>query len=176
VKNYLVISALGEDRIGLIDELSRVILECDCTILDSRMTLLGKELAIILLAQGNWNTLAKLEVQLKRLEQPLGMTFTTKRTDLRKQRVNYLPYAVEVVSINQVSIVYSLTNFFSSRSISIEDLVTRSYSAPHTGAPMFSVNIVIGIPANTHVAMLRDEFMDFCDELNLDAIMEPIKT
>jgi glycine cleavage system transcriptional repressor len=75
-----------------------------------------------------------------------------------------------------VSIVYSLTNFFSSRSISIEDLVTRSYSAPHTGASMFSVNIVIGVPANTHIAMLRDEFMDFCDELNLDAIMEPIKT
>ena len=77
--------------------------------------------------------------------------------------------------MNQAGIVYSLANFFSSRSITIEDLVTRSYSAPHTGTPMFSVNIAIGVPANTHIAMLREEFMDFCDELNLDAIMEPIK-
>jgi glycine cleavage system regulatory protein len=23
--------------------------------------------------------------------------------------------------------------------------------------------------------VLRDEFMDFCDQLNLDAIMEPVK-
>jgi len=26
-----------------------------------------------------------------------------------------------------------------------------------------------------HIAMLREEFLDFCDELNLDAVLEPIK-
>lgn len=175
VKNYLVVSALGEDRPGLVNELSRVILECDCIILDSRITVLGSELAAIVLAQGNWNTLAKLEVQLKRLENPLGMTITVKRTEPRRQRSNALPYAVEVISMNQGGVVHSLANFFANRSISIEDLVTRSYIAPHTGTPMFSVNVAIGIPADTHIALLREEFMDFCDELNLDAIMEPIK-
>ena len=41
MKNYLVVSALGEDRPGLVNELSRVILECDCGIVDSRMTVLA---------------------------------------------------------------------------------------------------------------------------------------
>ena len=54
-------------------------------------------------------------------------------------------------------------------------MVTRSYSAPHTGTPMFSVNLAIGIPASMHIAMLREEFLDFCDDLNLDAVLEPIK-
>ena len=49
MKNYLVVSALGEDRPGLVNELSRVILECDCGIVDSRMTILGGEFAILLL-------------------------------------------------------------------------------------------------------------------------------
>jgi glycine cleavage system transcriptional repressor len=176
VKNFLVVSALGADRPGLVNELSRVIMECDCTILDSRMTVLGSELAIILLAQGNWNTLAKLEVQLKRLEHPLGMTIFSKRTELRRPRTNLVPYAIEVISINRAGLIHSLTNFFLSRSISIEDLVTRSYIAPHTGTPMFSVNMAVGIPTDTHIALLREEFMDFCDELNLDAVMEPIKS
>ena len=35
--------------------------------------------------------------------------------------------------------------------------------------------LAIGIPANTHIALLREEFLDFCDDLNLDAVMEPIK-
>jgi glycine cleavage system transcriptional repressor len=40
---------------------------------------------------------------------------------------------------------------------------------------MCAVNITIGVPANIHIAMLREEFMDFCDDLNLDAMMEPVK-
>lgn len=175
VKNYLVVSALGEDRPGLVNELSRVILDCDCHIADSRMTVLGGEFAMLLMVQGNWNTLTKLEMQLKRLEQTLNMTIIAKRTEDRTPTGDALPYAVEVVAVNQPGIVHHLANFFASRSINIEDLVTRSYSAPHTGTPMFSVNLAIGIPANTHIALLREEFLDFCDDLNLDAVMEPIK-
>jgi glycine cleavage system transcriptional repressor len=175
VKNYLVVSALGEDRPGLVNELSRVILDCDCGIVDSRMTVLGGEFAILLMVQGNWNTLTKLEMQLKRLEQTLGMTIVTKRTEGRTLAGDVLPYAVEVVAVNQPGIVHHLASFFANRSINIEDMVTRSYSAPHTGTPMFSVNLAVGIPATTHIAMLREEFLDFCDELNLDAVMESIK-
>ncbi|MBK7543094.1 MAG: glycine cleavage system protein R [Candidatus Competibacteraceae bacterium] len=175
MKNNLVVSALGEDRPGLVNELSRAILECDCNIMDSRMTVLGREFGILLLVQGNWNTLTKLEMQFKRLEQALNMTILTKRTESRTPAGDVLPYAVEVVAVNQPGIVHHLANFFASRSINIEDMVTRSYSAPHTGTPMFSVNLAIGIPASMHIAMLREEFLDFCDDLNLDAVLEPIK-
>ncbi len=27
-----------------------------------------------------------------------------------------------------------------------------------------------------HIGVLREEFMDFCDSLNLDAILEPVKS
>ena len=74
MKNCLVISALGENRPGRVNELSRVLLGCDCKIVDSRMTVLGGEFPILLLVDGNWNTLSKLEMHFKRLEQALGMT------------------------------------------------------------------------------------------------------
>lgn len=175
MKNYLVLSALGEDHSGLVNELSKIILESGCNIADSRMSVFGCEFAVIMMVHGNWNTLAKLEVQLKRLEHPLGLSIITKRTEGRKRRGDTLPYAVEVISIDQANVIHSLAGFFSERSINIEDLVMRSYQAPHTGTPMLCINLAIGIPANTHIAALREEFMDFCDELNLDAVMEPIK-
>ena len=53
--------------------------------------------------------------------------------------------------------------------------MTHRYSAAHTATPMVSVHINIGIPAATYLAALRDEFLDCCDQLNVDAIMEPIK-
>ncbi|MFO1351603.1 MAG: glycine cleavage system protein R [Gammaproteobacteria bacterium] len=175
VKNYLVISVLGEDRPGLISELARVILDCNCNIVDGRMTELGGECSAIFLVYGNWNTLAKLEVQLERLKSSLGVEIAVKRTTGGQRRDDVLPYAIEVIAHDQPGIVHRLANFFAGRSINIEELVTRSYSAPHTGAPMFSVNMVIGVPGKIHIAMLRDEFMDFCDEFNWDAVMEPVK-
>ena len=44
-----------------------------------------------------------------------------------------------------------------------------------TGADMFSAQITIGVPADMHIAALRDDFLEFCDHLNLDAIMDPMK-
>jgi glycine cleavage system transcriptional repressor len=40
---------------------------------------------------------------------------------------------------------------------------------------MFSVHMTVGIPSEMHIAGLREEFMDYCDALNLDAVLEPLK-
>jgi len=53
---------------------------------------------------------------------------------------------------------------------------TRSYAAAHTGAQMFSVYMVVHVPTRIHIAALREEFMDLCDHMNLDAILEPLKS
>ncbi len=173
--NYLVISALGKDQPGIVDKLSKTILEHECNISDSRMTVLGGEFAILLLVEGNWNTLAKLEDAVPTLEQQLGLTIIAKRTEERTPSDNLLPYGVDVVAMDHPGIVHHLARFFSQRNINIEDMVTSSYAAAHTGTPMFSVHIAVGIPSDAHIATLRDEFMEFCDSLNLDGVLEPIK-
>ena len=173
--SHLVISALGKDRPGIVNQLSKAIYDLQCNISDSRMTVLGGEFAILLLIEGPWNQLAKLEDQVPELQEKLSLTITTKRTEERAPNANLLPYGVDVVSLDHPGIVYSLASFFSDKDINIEDMTTSSYAAAHTGTPMFSVRMSIGIPANIHIAALRDEFMDFCDSMNIDAVLEPIK-
>lgn len=175
MSSYLVISALGRDRPGIVNELSEAILNSGCNIVDSRMTVLGGEFAIILMVSGNWNAIAKMETSLPQLGEKLDLTVITKRTERRGAQANLLPYMVEVVAMDHPGIVYHVAEFFSSRNINIEDLRTDSYAAAHTGTPMFSLNMTISIPADIHLAQLREQFTEFCDELNLDAVMEPIK-
>ena len=174
-KTYLVISALGEDRPGIVSQLSKVLLDSGCNIEDSRMTVLGGEFAVMLLVEGKWNTLAKVENSLPELGRALDMTIISKRTGPRTVGGNLLPYAVDVISMDHPGIVNNLAGFFSDRGINIEDMATSSYAAAHTGTPMFTVHMTVGIPATVHIAGLRDEFMDYCDGLNLDAVLEPIK-
>ena len=171
----LVLSALGEDKPGIIDELSRCVLNSGCSILDSRMTVLGGDFALLLQVGGNWNNIARLENQLGGLEERLGLTITTRHCSDRKGRRDLLPYGVDVVALDQPGIVYNLARFFSQRQINIQEMVTACYAAPHSGTPMFSVHLTVDIPADIQIAALREEFMDFCDQLNLDAIIEPLK-
>jgi len=173
--NRLVVSALGDDRPGTVDRLARSILEHNCNIEDSRMSVLGGSFAQILLVAGKWHNLAKLETALSNLQEQLHLTITTRHTEPRASEVRMLPYTVDVVALHQPGIVSKLASFFSSRGINIHDMATNAYKAAHTATPMFSVRMIIDVPMHLQISQLREDFLDMCDEDNLDGVMEPLK-
>ena len=175
METLMVLSAVGPDRPGLVDELTHSIAECGCQVGDSRMTVLGGEFALIMLVTGNWNGIAKLENLVSRLEESLGLKITAKRTQERTETGKVIPYGVEVVAIDRAGIVSDVANFFARRGINIEDVYTSTYPAPHTQTRMFSLHMTVGLPGDMSIASVRGEFMDFCDDLNLDAVLAPMK-
>ena len=54
MKQFIAISAIGDDRIGLVHDLSRIVADCGGSISESRMTALGSDFAMLLLVTGNW--------------------------------------------------------------------------------------------------------------------------
>ncbi len=175
MKQLIAISAIGDDRIGLVHDLSKVVADCGGSISESRMTALGNEFALLMLVAGNWHSIARIETELGKLAEASGLTIQLRRTAERATREDMVPYSIDVVCIDQAGIVSGLAGFFASRGIDIGDLSTRGYAAAHTGAQMFSAFMVINVPTRIHVGALREEFMDFCDQMNLDAILEPVK-
>jgi glycine cleavage system transcriptional repressor len=175
MKQYLAVTAIGSDRPGLVHEFVRTIADCGGSISESRMLALGLEVGLQLLVSGNWHAIARLEKDLARLGDSAGLTVHLKRTEPRGRREDHIPYSIDVVCLDQPGIVAGLTGFFTSRGVEIGEIATRSYVASQTGAPMFSVQMMISVPTRIHVSQLREEFMDYCDSLNLDAILEPVK-
>jgi glycine cleavage system transcriptional repressor len=171
--NYLVITASGEDKVGLVDQLSGKIVDSGCNIEESRMAVLGEQFALIMLVSGPWNALSKLEGQMGGLGELLGLTIIQKRTRQRERTKPAIPYRVEVLAMDHPGIVRNLAAFFAKNGINIEELQTDTYPAPHTGTSMFSVVMTVGIHADIHIPTLRGNFLDYCDDLNLDASFEP---
>ena len=165
----LVITALGKDRPGIVDKLSNTLFTHHLNIEDSRMSVLGGEFAVQLLVTGDEQAITNFIDKKQEAETALDMTLTVKTTEAAASSQTLVPYDVEVISIDYPGIVHKLSSFFSSREINIVDLETDRYAAPHTGTPMFSLQMIIGVPAETNIAGLRDEFLNMCDELNLDA-------
>lgn len=172
----LALTASGEDRVGLVDQLTRRIFDTGCNIEDSRMAKLGGQFALIMLLTGRWDALAKLEAQLPDIGEQLGLAILHKRTRGRERGAPMVPYYVEAISVDHPGIVQGLSSFFAQRRINIEQLDTDAYPAPHSGTPMFAVRMKVGIPAETHIPSLRSDFLDHCDELNLDASFEPARS
>ena len=173
-ENHLVISALGDDRPGIVNNLAKLCENFQCNIVDSRMTVLGGKFAIIMMVSGSWDAVAKLENALPPISASLGLTTIIKQTKSR-QPIQSITYSVSVVALDHPGIVHEIANFFSIRKINIIDLETGTYCAPHTGTKMFNINMSVSIPADTHLATLREEFMVFCDDRNLDAVIEPAR-
>jgi glycine cleavage system transcriptional repressor len=171
----LVITAMGEDRVGLVDRFTERITGAGCNIEESRMSVLGGQFAILMLLSGQWNELSKIESQLQALGEELGLAILHRRTRARERREALLPYQIDVVALDHPGIVHKLASFFAARRINIEELVTQTYPAPHTGTAMFSVHMTVGIPAVVRIPDLRSDFLDYCDDLNLDATIEPMR-
>ena len=170
----LVISALGADRPGIVDKLSNIIYDHALNIEDSRMSVLGGEFAILLLVSGEQSAIDTLQAQAAEIEQALQMSLLLKPTTESNTGVNTIPYSVEVAALDNPGIVRNIASFFSSQNINIVNLQTEKYSAPHTGSPMFALHMTIGVSAEASIAKLREAFMNFCDDLNLDAELKNI--
>lgn len=173
--NHLVISAIGPDREGTVEMLSKAIVEAGCNIEDSRMAVLSGTFAIIQLVSGRWDSLAKLESALKPLQQKFDLILNTRRTEAREAVQPSLPYTIDVVAMDRPGLVRMLASFLAGRGINIQEMMTRTYPAAHTGTSMFSIHMTIAVPAQLPLAHLREEFLDLCDAENLDGVIEPVK-
>ena len=174
MSQHLVITALGVDRAGIVNELSDALYSKQLNIEDSRMSVLGGEFAILLLVSGSEKAIENFIANTTDIETRLQMKLLVKTTGAPAESSQLVPYNVDVVAIDNPGIVHNLASFFSSRQINIVELETDRYAAPHTGTSMFSLHMTIGVPADSAISSLRDEFLATCDEYNLDASLSAL--
>ena len=174
-ENHLLINAYTTHPESPLLSVTRRIADSGCNLVDARLSTVGRDVSVTALATGSWDAVAKLEAMMTRLEREESLKLVWYRTGAKVVQSNLLPYIVEVVAADKPGILFQLADFFDRQGITIESLHCSRYRAMQTGADMFSAQVTIGVPANMHIAALRDDFLEFCDHLNLDAIMDPMK-
>lgn len=174
-KMQLAITALGNHKINFIAEILPAVRDCKCNILEIRSSRLAQSTGAYLLISGNWNQIAKLESTLDTIQKRLDIKIHTLRPDQKDKPKECLPYSLETISLDRDNVTESITSFLFDREIDIEEITGSCYQAPYIQTSVFSTKFVILIPPQLPLLSLREEFLDFCDRLNIDAILEPIK-
>ncbi len=174
MKGHAILTAIGSDRVGIVDDLTTSILDKRCNIEESRMAVLGGEFAVMLLLSGDSGDIESLIEETPKMAELLDLHISMKETVAPKADSNLRPYMIESVSLDIPGIVHSITSLLRRHGINIEDLETDTTAAPWTGAPMFVMRVRISVPPSVSLASLREEIETLEAEQNLDVKLTPI--
>lgn len=171
----LAITALGELSSDYLAELLSSVRDSKCSIVELRSSCLAQTRATYLLVQGSWNQIAKLENALESLHKHFAVQIHNVRTEPQLAAEASIPYVLETFSVDKDAVIESLSNFLVDRDINIEEVTGSSYQAAYNQTAVFAIRFVLLIPAHSQLMTLREDILDYCDQLNLDALFEPIK-
>lgn len=171
---YLMISALGLHRHNTISELSRVFLRSGCDLINSKVNIMGQELAGFFYLSGNWGAIAKLEAALPGLKKRLHLNLQTLRAQENSVQSPLITYNFQVVALDRKDTLNALAKFLQKLDISIEEINVQTYLT-HTQTRMISMQLRMNIPTTAHIATLREKIMLYCDDNNLDGFIEPLR-
>ena len=174
----LAISVLGEKNDAFIAEMLSAVSSCQCNIIDLRTSGLTRIASAYLMIEGSWNRIAKLEVLLESLKSQFNIQisfFRPEETEKNKSQLEGVPYSLEIISMEKKDLLFAISSFLVERGICIEEIHASRYQALFFNNTVFSSKFVLLVPPEVRILSLREEFLDFCDSINIDAILEPIK-
>ncbi|MDB4972272.1 MAG: Glycine cleavage system transcriptional antiactivator GcvR [Myxococcaceae bacterium] len=173
----LVITAVGPDRPGLIGKLTAPLYEGSANVADSRMVNLRGQFALMLLAEIPSENLEQVQKHLAAVADQLGLTLTVRSSEpaLARPTTVGVPYRVHTYAMDQPGLVYRITDLLQRHGINVEELTTRSQPRPESGAPLFSMELLVTVPASIPIRHVRAELERLCEELNCDVELAQAK-
>jgi glycine cleavage system transcriptional repressor len=171
-RGYMVFTAVGPDRPGLVNEISSAIHAGGANLEDSRMAILGGEFALILLLSGTPDALGRVKEAGAELEGRLGLRCLLKDTTTPSGLGDHLFYRLRLTGVDRPGIVQAIASLVASRGINFASLESRVTYAPLSGTPMFVLEAGLQVPSRLDLAALRAEIARRCEEENLDFTLE----
>ncbi|PIJ51610.1 glycine cleavage system transcriptional repressor [Erwinia sp. OLTSP20] len=164
-QHHLVITALGVDRPGIVNTITRHVSSCGCNIEDSRLAMLGEEFTFIMLLSGNWNAINLIESTLPLKGAELELLIVMKRTLAQERPPMPETVWVQVEVADSPHLIERFTDLFYSYQMNIAELVSRTQTAQENQPPLLYIQITAHSPARRAASQIEQAFNDLCTEL-----------
>ena len=178
---HVILTAIGTDRPGLVDEVSQYIFDRGGNIEDSRMVNFRGQFAMMVLVAlpggGGGDPVARrLREDLNQLAARTGMHAEVRPAEAARPAAaaDAMPYRLVGTGIDQPGLVHRVSHLLREMNVNIENLDTRLTAAPYTGASLFEMEMVLAVPRSTPLSQLRQRLGALCDELNFDWQLEAV--
>jgi len=177
VKRWFILSAIGQDRPGLVAELAQLVYDSDANLEDSRMTILGSDFAVILLASSvGTGSGDKLLLGAKRLERDHGLTILVRALDGQPRgpvpAPGHVAFHVRASGADKAGIVAGICRVLAEHRVNIADLASQSRPG-EGGSPHYEMTLTVEVPERLDVELLRKALDAEADRLVIDVELAP---
>ncbi|MFO8056199.1 MAG: ACT domain-containing protein [bacterium] len=173
--SYLVLTAMGEDRTGLVDDISARLYEKHLNIESSRMAVLAGEFAMIMVASGNESDIEAVVRDREELFSGIGLTIHVKKSEGLPEGPARPALGFHLIAsgMDHPNVVHEISSILHLYRVNLESLETRVHPAPVSGAPVFSMDAMVSVPAEVRIRRLKNDLVELGDEMNMDIEMFP---
>ncbi len=171
----LVLTVIGVDRPGLVEALSRTVVEHGGNWLKSRMSRLANRFAGILLVSVPETNAAALKTALLALESE-GLRIAVEESAPDTTVLTYRTVKLELVGQDRAGIIHEISEVLAQHRVSIDELVTEVQSASWSGETLCQVNTELRVPRDLSTAILRDVLEDIANEFMVEITLDDLPT
>lgn len=164
--HHLVITALGVDRPGIVNTITRHVSSCGCNIEDSRLAMFGDEFTFIMLLSGSWNAITLIESTLPMKGTELELLIVMKRTSARATPPMPATVWVQVEVPDSPHIIERFTDLLDKHQMNIAELVSHIKPAQNNAPPTLYIQMTAHSPASHVSAPFEQAFNALCEELH----------
>lgn len=172
----LVISLIGHDRVGLVEELSKLVVDSHGNIEASRMAHLGGEFATLIFVTLPLDSYEDLTQNMKKLTvEGFKVIITETKYPDPSKYTGWLPYQIKVNGADHEGIIHKVSHQIAGFGINIESMDTNVVKAPISGTPLFTLNAIVFVPPEHTHHNLNEKLQAVGDGLNVDIEILPYK-
>jgi glycine cleavage system transcriptional repressor len=171
----IVLTLTGRDKIGIVGNVTSVIVKRNGNVESSRMTRLGGEFAMLMLITLPDKGFKNLDQDFQQLRADGYQVTLLQTEDDSKKYAGWLPYEIEVTGADQEGIIYDISNHLAAQGINIESMDTSSTPAPMSGTPLFMMKGVILVPPKLTFHIWSDALEEIGDKLNVSVKIGMVK-
>ncbi len=164
---YLVITAVGTDRPGISNKVTRLVTEANCNIVDSRIAIFGNEFTLIILLSGSVNAISRIENTLPLLGSQHDLITMMKRTSPHQEKDIFCSIDAFIQSKDRPGLTERFTDFFAYRNIDLKSLSAQTLKKEGE-QDTFQIQITAEIFQACDIVDIQQQFETLCRSLSVD--------
>lgn len=166
-----IISALGQDRPGIVAGVTKVLFDQGCNLEDSAMSRLEGEFAVMLIFSTPPGTKqSQLEEAFKPVARRLGLSISLKKLSAKESRqpARKRSYLISLYGADHPGIVYALASALSKSKVNITDLSTHRTTASGKKAALYMLLVSVELPSTIKEPAFKQQIKRLAKKLGVE--------
>lgn len=174
MRKNVVMTVTGNDKVGIVEEITEHILSFDGNIDSSKMARLGGEFAMLMLVSLPAKRFDDFQQETPKLrENGYEIVMRETKRGFSKRFVGWSSHEIQVRGADHEGIIHEITHHLAEQGISVESMDTGMEPAPMSGGFLFTMEAVVMVPPDLDIETVREDLEEVGDSLNVDAKMTP---